>query len=190
MTLIAEPTLLEGVLVIQPPVFRDARGFFLESYHRRKYAELGIPDEFVQDNHSRSSRGVLRGLHYQDMTAPMGKLVRCTFGTLFDVAVDLRVGSPTFGRWFGIELSAENVKQLWVPAGFGHGFAALTEFAEIQYKCTNLYTPAAEGAVRWNDPDIGIEWPVNNPIVSEKDSQAQSLKQYQARPAFHYPLPN
>lgn len=187
MTINVQTTLLEGVLVIQPPIFRDARGFFLESYHRRKYAELGIPDEFVQDNHSRSGMGVVRGLHYQDMTAPMGKLVRCTVGAVFDVAVDLRVGSSTFGRWFGVELSADNVNQLWVPAGFAHGFATLTEFAEIQYKCTNLYTPASEGAVSWNDPDIGIEWPVRDPIVSAKDSQAQSFTQYQAQPAFRYP---
>jgi dTDP-4-dehydrorhamnose 3,5-epimerase len=188
MTLTVQPTTLEGVLIVQPPIFRDARGFFLESYHQRKYAELGIPAVFVQDNHSRSSQGVVRGLHYQDMTAPMGKLVRCTFGALFDVAVDLRVGSPTFGQWFGVELSADNASQLWVPAGFGHGFATLTEFAEIQYKCTNLYAPAAEGAVLWNDPDLGIDWPVRDPIVSAKDSQAKSFKQYQEQPAFHHPL--
>lgn len=188
MTLNVQATPLEGVLIIQPPIFRDARGFFLESYHRRKYAELGIPDEFVQDNHSRSSLGVVRGLHYQDMTAPMGKLVRCTFGAVFDVAVDLRVGSPTFARWFGVELNTDNVKQLWVPAGFAHGFATLTEFAEVQYKCTNLYAPASEGAVIWNDPDIGIEWPVRDPIVSAKDGQAKSLKEYQEQPAFRHPL--
>lgn len=188
MTITVQTTPLEGVLVVQPPIFRDARGFFLESYHRAKYAEIGIPDEFVQDNHSRSSQGVVRGLHYQDMTAPMGKLVRCTLGALFDVAVDLRAGSPTFGRWFGVELSADNVKQLWIPAGFAHGFAALTELAEIQYKCNSLYAPASEGAVMWNDPDIGIDWPVTNPTISARDGQAASFKQYQARPAFHYPL--
>jgi dTDP-4-dehydrorhamnose 3,5-epimerase len=188
MNVTLHSTLLEGVYVVEVPIFRDTRGFLFESYHQRKFAELGLTANFVQDNHSRSTRGVLRGLHFQDTTAPMGKLVRCTLGAVFDVAVDLRVGSPTFGRWFGVELTADNVKQLWVPAGFAHGFVALTEAAELQYKCTNFYAPASEGAVAWNDPDLAIEWPIADPIISPRDRQAMSLKQYLQKPAFRYPV--
>lgn len=184
--LTASPTLLSDVMIIETPVFHDARGFFSESYHQRKFAELGLTAEFVQDNHSRSTRGVLRGLHYQDARAPMLKLVRCTLGAVFDVAVDLRVGSPTFGRWFGVELSADNAKQLWIPAGFGHGFVVLTETADLQYKCSNFYAPETEGAVKWDDPDLGIAWPMADPIISQRDQQAMSLKQYLESPAFHY----
>lgn len=180
------PTPLPGVLVIEPRVLRDPRGFFLESYHQRDLAAAGLTATFVQDNHSRSAQGVLRGLHYQDMTAPMGKLVRCTLGAIFDVAVDLRAGSPTFGQWFGVELSADNFKQLWVPVGFAHGFVTLTELADVQYKCTNFYTPAAEGSVRWDDPQIGIAWPVAAPTLSARDQQARSLADYMRAPAFHY----
>ncbi len=186
MTLMTTLTPLSGVVVFEPQIFRDPRGFFLESYHQRKFAEIGFTETFVQDNHSRSTQGVLRGLHYQDMTAPMGKLARCTLGAVFDVAVDLRVGSPTFGRWFGVELSADNAKQLWIPAGFAHGFAVLTDAAELQYKCTNFYAPETEGAVKWNDPDLGIEWPISDPIISQRDQQAMSLKRYLEQPAFHY----
>jgi dTDP-4-dehydrorhamnose 3,5-epimerase len=182
------PTPLEGLFVVDVPVFRDARGFFLESYHRRKFAELGCTAEFVQDNHSRSAAGVVRGLHYQDLTAPMAKLVRCTRGVIFDVAVDLRVGSPTFGRWYGLELSEENARQLFVPVGFGHGFAVLSDWADVQYKCTGFYTPAAEGGVAWDDPEIGISWPVKTPLVSPRDRTGLSLRQYQAQPVFHYPV--
>lgn len=180
-------TPLEGVLVVEIEYFRDERGFFIEAYHEWSFAEAGFPGvRFVQDNHSRSGAKVLRGLHYQDMTAPMGKLVRCTVGAIFDVAVDLRVGSPTFGKWFAVGLSAENMKQLWVPPGFAHGFATLSEVAEVQYKCSGFYTPSSEGALWWNDPDVGIKWPYNDPVLSKKDQNAPSLQDYLKNPAFHY----
>lgn len=180
-------TKLDGVLVIEPEVFRDARGFFLESYNKREFAAHGIVHEFVQDNHSRSLHGVLRGLHFQDMSAPQTKLVRCTMGRILDVAVDLRVGSPTFAQWVAVELSAENAKQLLVPVGFAHGFAVLSEVAEVQYKCDAYYAPAAEGVVMWNDPDIGIQWPFDDPILSRRDQAGMSLKAYLADPKFFYP---
>jgi len=183
---IAIKTPLSGVLVIEIKYFRDERGFFIENYHKQRFVEIGIADEFVQDNHSRSAARVLRGLHYQDMTAPMGKLVRFTQGAAFDVAVDIRVGSPTFGQWFGIELSAENMKQLYVPPGFAHGFATLSDTAEVQYKCTGFYTPSAEGNLAWNDPDIGVAWPIKNPVLSRRDLNGMSLRQYLEKPAFHY----
>ncbi len=182
------PTPLEGVLLLEPLVLRDDRGFFLESYHQRRWAELGIETVFVQDNHSRSAQGVLRGLHYQDLTAPMAKLVRCTRGRVFDVAVDLRVGAPTFGQWFGAELSEDNQRQLFVPVGFGHGFQVISEMAEVQYKCSNYYAPATEGAVLWNDPELNIAWPVPTPSLSRRDQAARTLAQYRADPAFRYPL--
>jgi len=174
------------VIVIEPAVHRDDRGFFLESYHKQRYAELGITDEFVQDNHSRSAKGVLRGIHYQDMTAPMSKLVSCTAGAILDVAVDLRLGSPTFGRWVAEELTAENMLQLYIPVGFGHAFLTLTERADVQYKCGGYYAPASEGSVIWNDPEIGIRWPEPSPVLSGKDQQAQSLAAYRQRPAFRF----
>ncbi len=180
------PTPLPDLLVVEVPVFRDARGFFLESYHQDKFAAAGLRATFVQDNHSRSRAGVLRGLHYQDMTAPMAKLVRCTRGAIFDVAVDLRVGSPTFGRWYGIELTEDNHRQLWVPVGFGHGFAVLSEVADLQYKCSNFYNAAAEGAVRWDDPALAIAWPVSDPTLSPRDREAPSLQRYLEQPAFFY----
>lgn len=186
MPIRATPTALNDVLIVDVDAFQDARGFFFESYHRAKYTALGITSEFVQDNHSRSAGGVLRGLHYQDMTAPMGKLVRCSLGAVFDVAVDLLAGSPTFGRWVGVDLSAENKRQLLVPVGFAHGYAVVSEAAEVQYKCTNFYTPTAEKAIAWNDPDLNIQWPMTNPVLSGRDAQAMSLRQYQAQPAFHY----
>lgn len=177
-------TQLKGVLIIEPEVFRDARGFFMESYNKRTFQAHGIAYEFVQDNHSRSAHKVLRGLHYQDMRAPQTKLVRCTLGQVWDVAVDLRVGSPTFGRWVGVELSAENARQLLVPIGFGHGFIVLSEVAEVQYKCDAYYEPAAEGVILWNDPDIGIAWPLPDPILSSRDQGGISLKQYLQAPRF------
>lgn len=179
-------TKLEGVVVVEPDVRRDDRGFFLESYNKRVFAENGITYEFVQDNHSRSAYRVLRGIHFQGMSAPQVKLVRCTFGQILDVAVDLRVGSPTFGQWVAEELSASNMRQLLVPVGFGHAFATLSEFAEVQYKCTDYYAPAAEGSVRWNDPDIGIPWPYDDPILSGRDRVAASLQDYLSLPAFGY----
>jgi dTDP-4-dehydrorhamnose 3,5-epimerase len=177
-------TKLPGVIVIESDFFRDERGFFIESYHRRRYAEHGIACEFVQDNHSRSSANVLRGIHYQDLTAPQDKLVRCTVGQILDVVVDLRVDSPTFGKWDAVELSEENMLQIFVPVGFGHGFLTLSEFAEVQYKCSGYYTPAAEGNVRWDDPDLAIDWPVREPVISNRDRAARSLKEYLREPAF------
>jgi len=186
MSITLHPTSLPDLFVIEVYPFVDKRGFFLESYHQRDFAKAGLTETFVQDNHSRSAAGVVRGLHYQDLTAPMGKLVRCTRGAIFDVAVDLRVGSPTFAQWFGVELSESNFKQLWVPVGFAHGFATLTEVAEVQYKCTNYYTPAAEGAIRWDDPQIGVRWPVTAPTLSGRDQQAPLLADYLSAPAFRY----
>ena len=179
-------TKLDGVVVIDTDFFRDERGFFIEVYHKERYAAAGITDEFVQDNHSRSAQKVLRGLHYQDTTAPMGKLVRCTVGSVLDVAVDLRVGAPTFGQWVAVELSAENMRQIMVPEGYGHAFVTLSDFAEVHYKCTGLYTPSSEGGVRWNDPDIGIEWPFADPVLSGRDQESPSLAEYLQKPAFRY----
>ena len=163
------PTEIPEVLVIEPDVHGDARGFFMESWHARKYAELGLGVPFVQDNHSRSRRGVLRGLHYQ-LHQPQGKLVRVVTGRVFDVAVDIRKGSPTFGRWVGIELSEDNHRQFYVPPGFAHGFCVLSESADFLYKCTDYYAPEDEHGILWNDPAIGIEWPGSDFLVSEKDA--------------------
>lgn len=165
---------LGGVLLVTPQVFGDDRGFFMETYNQQKFADLGLPTTFVQDNHSKSSKGVLRGLHYQ---SPMwqGKLVRVVQGEIFDVAVDIRAGSPTFGEWVGFTLNDENKQQLYVPEGFAHGFVVTSDTAEVVYKCTNLYEPAQEGSVLWNDPDIGIEWPVDEPLLSQKDIDGQRL---------------
>jgi dTDP-4-dehydrorhamnose 3,5-epimerase len=178
-------TSLEGLLVVEIDFFRDERGFFMESWRKRDFAEAGVTYEFVQDSHSRSTYSVLRGLHYQDMRAPIVKLVRCTVGRVFDVAVDLRVNSPTFGQWFGIELTAENKTQLLVPIGFAHGFLTLSDVCEIQYKQTEYYRPDAEAGVAWNDTDIAINWPLRNPpILSRRDQNQPSLKQYLQNPAF------
>ena len=171
-------TKLPGVLVVEPPVFRDDRGFFLETYHVEKFAEAGIALPFVQDNHSKSTRGTLRGLHSQ-WRKPQGKLVRCIDGEIWDVAVDCRKGSPTYGRWVGETLSSENFKQLWVPPGLLHAFVVLSDTAEVQYKCTDVYDPGYELGVVWDDPDIGIEWPVSEPILSEKDAAAPRLSEVQ-----------
>ena len=169
-------TPLEGVYLFRPKVFTDHRGFFLESYSRRVLAELGVDHDFVQDNHSRSVRGVLRGLHYQ-IFQTQAKLVRTTCGRVFDVAVDIRCGSPTFGRWVGEELSAENHLMLYAPPGFAHGFVVLSEVAEFQYKCSDYYAPEAERGIAWNDPALAIDWPLDGiePILSAKDGDAPSL---------------
>ena len=181
------PTTLAGVVVIETDFVRDERGFFIESYHRRRYAEHGLRDQLVQDNHSRSRRGVLRGIHYQDLSMPMAKLVRCTAGRVFDVTVDLRAGSPIFGNWFGVELSLENMKQVYVPVGFGHAFLALSETADVQYRCSNYYAPGAEGCIGWNDPDIAVAWPLDGePTLSARDSNGRSLREYLRAPAFTY----
>ena len=169
-------TPLPGVRLIEPAVHRDSRGFFLESYHERRYAEAGITARFVQDNYSRSGKGTVRGLHAQ-LAAPQAKLMRVVAGAIFDVAVDIRVGSPTFGRWFGETLSGDNFKQLFIPEGFVHGFAVVSNYAEIEYKCSAFYDPADEIAVRWDDPAIGIEWPVTAPAgCSDRLWPSQGLR--------------
>lgn len=170
-------TALPGVLIVEPKVFGDARGFFKESFHAGRYAEHHIPGKglsFVQDNHSRSRKGVLRGLHFQ-LKHPQGKLVSVVTGSVFDVAADVRVDSPTYRKWVGVELSAENHRQLWVPPGYAHGFCVLSDIADFQYKCTDFYRPEDEGGIVWNDPDLAIEWPVDAPLVSDKDRLLPSL---------------
>lgn len=171
------PTKIPEVLVIEPRVFQDERGFFLESYNARAFAEkVGIPEQFVQDNHSRSTKGVLRGLHYQIEQA-QGKLVRAVVGSIFDVAVDIRQSSPTFGQWVGCVLSAENKQMLWVPAGFAHGFLVLSDVAEVLYKTTDYYAPQHERSILWNDPDLGINWLLDGePILSPKDQAGKRLQ--------------
>lgn len=177
------PTDLPDVLVIEPQVFGDARGFFFESFNRRAFREAtGLDLEFVQDNHSRSGRNVLRGLHYQ-IRQPQGKLVRCIAGEVFDVAVDLRRASPRFGEWTGVTLSAENKRMAWIPPGFGHGFLVLSEFAEFLYKTTDYWAPEHERSVAWNDPDIGIAWPLaGEPALSAKDKVAPRLRDAEVFP--------
>jgi len=170
---------LEEVVVLAAKAFADQRGYFMESYREDQFRELGLPGNFVQDNHSYSKKGVVRGLHFQWEPA-MGKLMRVTRGTAFLVAVDLRVGSPTLGKWVGVEASPENRRLVWAPASFARGFCALTDDVEVQYKCTGLYNSKAESAVRWDDAEIGIEWPVQDPIISEKDRNAQTLAQWLA----------
>lgn len=169
-------TPLPGVKLIEPQVFGDERGFFLEVWHSEKFAAQGVDVPFVQDNHSRSAQGILRGIHYQ-IVEPQGKLVRCTHGRVFDVAVDLRQSSPMFKHWYGLELSAENKSQLWIPEGFGHAFLALTDEAEVQYKCTAPYRPEYDRALAWNDPDLAIDWPLagQTPHLSAKDQAAPGL---------------
>lgn len=169
------PTGLPGVIVVEPDVYHDARGFFLETYHARTYQEGGIKATFVQDNHSQSSHGTLRGLHAQ-LRHPQGKLIRALEGEIFDVAVDIRRGSATFTQWISVVLSANNFRQLYIPPGFAHGFAVLSERAQIAYKCTNFYDPTDEISLAWNDPDIGVEWPLRTPMLSEKDLAASFIR--------------
>ncbi len=169
------PMTLPGVLIIEPDVYRDERGWFLETYHCDKYEEAGLSFSFVQDNCSSSVRNTLRGLHAQ-LRRPQGKLVRVSRGEIFDVAVDIRRGSPTFAAWEGVILSAENFKQLYVPPGYAHGFCVLSDIAEVEYKCTDVYTPGDELTIAWNDAQIGIQWPHNSPILSPKDAAGQSLE--------------
>ena len=175
-----ETTAIDGVLILQPKVFGDARGFFLESFNQNAFdAAVGHHVGFVQDNHSRSARGVLRGLHFQKGERAQGKLVRVTSGAVFDVTVDIRRDSPTFGRWVGLELNGENHRQLWIPPGLAHGFLVLSETADFLYKTTEFYSPADEGAVRWDDPDVGIAWPDIGmaPTLSAKDAAAGLLRE-------------
>ncbi|TWI47024.1 dTDP-4-dehydrorhamnose 3,5-epimerase [Pseudomonas duriflava] len=170
-------TVIDDVKLIQPRIFGDARGFFLETFQAERYAEkAGITLPFVQDNHSRSCRGVLRGLHFQ-RSRPQGKLVRCVRGEVLDVAVDIRQGSPTFGRWVAEVLSEDNKRQLWIPPGLAHGFVVLSETADFEYKCTDYYDPTDEGCLIWNDPDLGIDWKVSEPQLSAKDAQGLRLSE-------------
>ena len=171
------PTHLPEVLLIEPTVHRDDRGFFVETWHAAKYAESGLDATFVQDNHSKSVRGTLRGLHAQ-LAKPQGKLVRASQGEILDVAVDIRPKSPRFGQHVAIVLSADNFKQLYIPEGFAHGFCVISRLAELQYKCTDLYDPTGEITVSWNDPALGIEWPVEEPLLSPKDSDARTLAEH------------
>jgi dTDP-4-dehydrorhamnose 3,5-epimerase len=168
------PTDLPGVILIEPDVYKDPRGFFLETWHQKKYAEAGITGPFVQDNHSFSERGTLRGLHSQ-LQRPQGKLVRAVEGEMLDVAVDIRRGSPTFGRWVGYVLSGENFRQLWIPPGFAHGFCVLSERVHVEYKCTDFYDRSDELTIVWNDAQVGIEWPVKEPLLSARDAAAPTL---------------
>ena len=167
-------TCIPDVKILEPRVFEDERGFFYESYNQKVFDDaVGYPVTFVQDNHSRSIKGTLRGLHYQLPPHPQGKLVRVTVGEVFDVAVDIRKGSPTFGQWVGEPLSADNRRQLWIPPGFAHGFLVTSDIAEFQYKCTDFYAPDCEGSIRWNDSRLGIQWPTgDDPLVSPKDQNA------------------
>ena len=177
------PCPLSGLLIIEPKVFGDARGFFQELWNRRRYREAGLDVEFVQDNLSLSSRGTLRGLHFQNPN-PQGKLLQVLQGEAFDVAVDIRRGSPTFRRWHGLVLSGENKRQFYIPPGFAHGFVVLSETALFHYKCTDFYSPQDELAIRWDDPDIGIEWRINEPLLSERDAKAPYLRDMPAAGLF------
>ena len=182
-----ESKYLSDVAVLVPEVFQDPRGFFMETYREDQFVKLGLPTRFVQDNHSRSARGVVRGLHFQ-WEPPMGKLMRVSLGSAFLVAVDIRKGSPTLGQWTGVMASAENRRQVWAPAGFARGFCVLSDFAEIQYKCTGLYNSKAESGILWNDESLKIEWPLpaSQIQLSEKDRNAQTFKQWLDSPHSEY----
>ena len=174
--LVVEDTKLEGVKLITPKVFEDERGFFMETYNSVTFGPAGLPISFVQDNHSKSQKGVLRGLHYQYPNW-QGKLVRVIAGEIYDVAVDIRRSSPTFGQWLGVYLTAANKQQLYVPEGFAHGFCVTSDTAEVVYKCTTNYMPAEDACIRWDDPEIGVEWPLDDVCVSDKDSQGQKFSE-------------
>ncbi len=169
-------TSLPGVFLVEPKVFHDGRGFFVETFSTRDHYGEHVPSVFVQDNHSRSTKGVLRGLHYQ-LRAPQGKLVHVARGSIYDVAVDIRVGSPHFGEWLGIELNDENLRSLWIPPGFAHGFCVLSEVADVIYKCTRLFDAADDYGIAWNDPGIGVRWPEPEPVISPKDSARRRLSE-------------
>jgi dTDP-4-dehydrorhamnose 3,5-epimerase len=172
-----QKTEINDVIIVKPEVFQDKRGFFTEVFRKDQFNDMGLPYDFVQLNHSGSVRNVTRGIHFQ-WDPPMGKLMRVTHGTAFLVAVDIRRDSPTLGKWVGLEVSEENKLQVWAPAGFARGFCVLSDYAEIQYLCTGIYNNKGESGILWNDPEIGIEWPVKNPILSEKDKNAQTLAQW------------
>lgn len=181
MAIRVEAEYLDGIKVIVPDVFKDERGFFMESFRADYFKNAGLPTEFLQENHSGSVRGVVRGLHFQH-TPPMGKLIRATCGSVYLVEVDIRKNSPTLGQWVGIEISAENHRQVWIPPGFANGFCATSDYAEIQYKCTAVYNPQGETGIRWNDPALKITWPVENPTLSAKDQTAQTLEEWLLKP--------
>ena len=178
-------TTLPDVLILEPRVFEDPRGWFMETYNAAAFRDAGLPETFVQDNHSSSRGGVVRGLHYQ-LVQPQGKLVRCTRGRIFDVAVDIRRGSPTFGRWTGVELSAENKRMLWIPPKFAHGFSVLSDEAEVLYKCTTAWHAESDRSILWNDPEIGIDWGVAEPQLSAKDAAGKRLREAEV---FEYDAP-
>lgn len=171
-----EPTSIEGLLIIEPDVYKDKRGFFMETYHQGRFQSAGLDVVFVQDNLSFSKKNTLRGLHFQ-FTHPQTKLVQAVTGTIFDVAVDIRIGSPTFGKWLSVLLSQENKRQLFIPGGFAHGFCVLSENAHVLYKCSDYYNPGDEGGILWSDPSVAIEWPVKNPMLSEKDREHPCLSE-------------
>ncbi|PXF58833.1 MAG: dTDP-4-dehydrorhamnose 3,5-epimerase [Deltaproteobacteria bacterium] len=179
-------TAFPDIFLIEPDVFKDTRGFFMETYNQKNYAEAGIDQEFVQDNYSHSKYGILRGLHYQLKNA-QGKLVFVITGEIFDIVVDIRIGSPRFGQWLGTYLSAKNKQQIFVPEGYAHGFIVLSESVDVIYKCTDFYTPGDEYGIFWADPSIGIDWPIKNPVLSDKDSKNPKLKEIpeELLPAFH-----
>ena len=180
MTMEVVPLELAGLLLLKPKVFSDERGFFLESYHEPRYRAAGIDVSFAQDNHSRSRQGTLRGLHYQS-TPGQAKLVRVSSGRIFDVSVDIRPGSPTFGRWHGVYLDSEQHHQIYIPVGFAHGFCVTSESAEVQYKCSNPYDAATESTISWNDPEIGVKWPAVDPILSARDQKGESFADFARR---------
>lgn len=178
-------TEIENVLIFEPAIFEDDRGFFYESYNKKKFTELtGIVEDFVQDNHSKSIQGVIRGLHFQKEPCAQGKLVRCIRGSVFDVIVDIRPQSETYGKWIGIELTEKNKRQIWIPAGFAHGFQTLSLEAEFLYKTTDYYSPKNEKCIIWNDETLNINWPLDNVILSEKDSEGLTLKEWQQEMAY------
>lgn len=185
MQIRTEPTPLKDVIIVQPEVFQDPRGFFTEVYRQDQFKDLGLPPLFAQLNHSRSAKNVLRGLHFQ-WEPPMGKLMRVTQGAAFLVAVDIRKGSPNLGKWFGREVTAESKTQIWAPAGFARGFCVLSEFAEIEYLCSGVYNSGAESGFAWNDPKLGIQWPVKDPVISAKDAKAQTFAEWLARPESNH----
>jgi dTDP-4-dehydrorhamnose 3,5-epimerase len=182
--MLVETTPLPGVFVITPRVFGDARGFFFESYSQRALRDHGVETVFVQDNHSKSARGTLRGLHFQLPPVPQVKLFRVISGAVWDVAVDIRAGSPTLGRWFGVELSAENFRQIYIPTGFAHGFCVLSDVAEVLYKTSDFYSPTHEQGLRWDDPTLAVRWPVADPLLSDRDRRAGSFADYLAGTPF------
>jgi len=177
------PADIPGVVIIEPDIHTDVRGFFLETYHAEKYRAGGIDDVFVQDNHSRSIGGTIRGLHLQ-LRRPQGKLIHVIEGAIFDVAVDVRRGSPTFGRWVGVTLSADNFKQCYIPKGFAHGFAVTSPVAQVEYKCTDVYDASSEIGIAWDDPDLGISWPISQPVLSERDKHYPRLSDVADLPPF------